>query len=78
MRKSASGVLKISYSWKNKETGSVDIPYDHADALHETAQEQIGVALSKGITSGDLVDNIHMNEHDPDEGVDYIGEWKLD
>jgi len=47
--------------------------------LHESAEEQIREAFSKeGKFYGDLKDNIYMGDDDPEDGVDYIGQWRTE
>lgn len=63
----------IHFEWNGEET----IPKDHREALLETAIEQIGDQMQRGCHQGELHDNIHMLDSDPEEGVSYHGSWRL-
>ena len=66
----------INYSWQDAEAPKRPIRASHREALDETAQSQIGDMMQQGFTSGDLTDNIHMDEYDGDEGIPYVGHWQ--
>jgi len=78
------GEIKFVYEWQylsdSKNIGSGDIKNPkHIQALHESAEEQIREAFSKeGKFYGDLKDNIYMGDDDPEDGVDYIGQWRTE
>jgi hypothetical protein len=72
--------IKISYRWWkniNSDTESVEINSKHIEALEESAMDRITHMMSNGYTSGELVDNICMNEDDPETGIDYSGWWEV-
>lgn len=46
----------------------------HLDALNESAMERITECLKEGYVSGELIDNIYMDDED---GVEYSGWWTL-
>lgn len=70
------GKIVISYEWQLVSDSNAEIKRNHADALHESAEEQIREAFSKGgEIEGLLKDNIYMDSKDPEDGVDYIGKW---
>lgn len=65
---------QISYRWWNNEVAT--IPPGHRAALDETAEEMIAGMLKAGYTSGELCDNIHMLDTDPEDGIEYRGWWE--
>lgn len=69
------GGIKIEYWWR--EETNKHIPKNHRDALHETAQERIYDMLKEGYTSGELQDNVFMNDSDTEDGVSYFGWWEI-
>lgn len=75
-----NGNIKISYEWREALSGSLDIQNkDHIQALHESAEDQIREAFSKQEKKhGELKDNIYMGGDDPEDGVDYIGSWRVE
>lgn len=64
----------ITFRWWRQ--GKEEIVPAHMDALEETAMERIGEMITAGYSSGDLQDNIHMTDTDPEDGVDYKGWWE--
>ena len=60
-----------------RKPDKTDIKPEHIEALQETADDQIAVMMAKGFTSGDLHDNIHMTDDDPEGGIDYSGWWDI-
>jgi len=65
----------ITYRWwrSNKQ----EIKPEHVEALEETADDRIAEMLNEGCTSGELNDNIHMTDDDPEDGVEYTGWWEV-
>lgn len=63
--------ITIEYHWLNNE--GTDIPVKHQEALEESAQERINQMMSEGYTSGELHDNISMDDEDGEDGVSYSG-----
>jgi len=49
----------------------------HIEALEESAWTRIIEMAELGCTSGELNDNIHMTDDDPEDGVEYSGWWEL-
>lgn len=73
------GTIKISYEWRELNGGSTNIQENHVQALHESAEEQIREAFDKrDCYGGQLKDNVHMNDDDPEDGIDYFGSWKVE
>lgn len=64
----------ISYRWWNNDIETISP--EHREALDETAESQIAVMLKDGFTSGELNDNIHMIDSDPEDGITYRGWWE--
>jgi hypothetical protein len=75
--------VTISFEWWTDDHGWTDdhdneeIKQNHAEALEETAMEKIISMMKEGFTSGELEDNINMDDDDPEEGVGYSGWWSL-
>lgn len=67
--------INIKYRWWNHDLESIDAK--HAEALEETAYEQIGTMMDQGFTSGEMIDNIHMHDSDPEDGIEYNGWCEL-
>jgi hypothetical protein len=67
--------LYITYRWwrPNEE----EIKPEHVEALEESAMERINDQMSEGMSSGELHDNILMNDDDGDDGITYQGWWDL-
>ena len=76
----AKGSIKIIYEWREKEGFNPEIKNEkHIQALHESAEEQIREAFSKdGKFYGELKDNIYMGDDDPEDGIDYVGQWRTE
>ncbi len=64
--------ITIHYKWTGK------IRPEHEEALAETAEERIFEMLSKGYTSGELIDYIRMDDSDPEDGREYHGWFEVD
>jgi len=69
--------------WLANPSGKDKTPLaHHEEALAETANEIIANAMSEGITSGELSDNIFMLDSDIDqdgsEGIQYRGHWNFE
>lgn len=65
----------ITYRWWNQDLETIDP--DHAEALEESATQRISEMRAEGYTSGELHDNIFMNDSDPEDGIDYQGWWEV-
>lgn len=65
----------ITYRWwrSNKQ----EIKPEHVEALEETADASITEMMKDGFTSGELNDNIHMTDDDPEDGIEYTGYWEV-
>jgi len=65
----------ITYRWwrSNKQ----EIKPEHVEALEETADARITEMMKDGFTSGELNDNIHMTDDDPEDGIEYTGYWEV-
>ncbi|KXS55055.1 MAG: hypothetical protein AWU57_558 [Marinobacter sp. T13-3] len=66
--------VTISIDWN---TEGMDLPAGHEDALKESGIERALSMANEGYVQGELNDNIHMNDDDPEEGVEYHGWWSL-
>lgn len=67
--------IKISYEWWRSD-GKRMRP-EHREALEEMAEERIGEMMQEGYSSGQLTDNVHMDDNDPPDGVEYTGWWEV-
>lgn len=65
--------ITISWWWRNNDLDEIDP--EHAEALDESARERIFKMIKEGYVQGELHDNIHMHDSDPEDGVDYHGWW---
>ena len=63
----------IQLNWKVPS----DISQDHLDALDESGMERAMEMIKEGFVEGELHDNIHMHDSDPEDGVEYSGYWRL-
>jgi hypothetical protein len=59
--------------WRDSEN---EIKPEHIPALEECAEERIDEMMGQGFTSGDMHDNIHMTDNDPEDGIEYTGWWE--
>ena len=67
----------ITYTYRWWRDGENEIKPEHIEALEERADERIAEMMGKGYTSGELYDNIHMTDDDPEDGVEYSGWWDV-
>ena len=70
--------ITINYRW-NRPSGE-DIIEDHIEALDESAQDSVIAMMKDGYVSGELNDNIFMNDSDienGEEGISYRGWWSI-
>ncbi len=70
--------IVITYDWFSDNGG--EIKPHHVEALEESAQTRITYMTNDGYTSGNLTDNIFMNDDDienGEEGIAYSGQWEL-
>lgn len=68
-------IKTITYRWWRD--GKVGIKPEHIEALEERADERIAEMMAQGCVSGELNDNIHMTDDDPEDGVEYSGYWEI-
>ena len=72
--------ITITYRWWRENTAiKKPIDKDHIDALKETAWDHIISMMAEGYTSGELHDNIFMQDTDienGEEGITYKGWWE--
>ena len=62
----------ITYKWWKYDG---EIKDTHVEALEETAKAHIFEMTAGGYTSGQLVDNIRVDDSDGEDGVEYTGWW---
>lgn len=67
--------IKITFRWWNDDVDEINPK--HLEALEETAYVRIFDQIQEGYTSGELFDNIHMFDSDPEDGIEYEGWWEL-
>jgi hypothetical protein len=70
--------IVITYKWWEVNTKNGEINPEHQEALEETAKEHIFTQIKEGFVSGELFDNIHMTDDDPEDGISYQGTWDSD
>ena len=68
---------KFELEWYMRASDNKEIKPSHLEALKESAMERIYECLKKGYVSGELIDNICMNDEDDADGVEYSGWWTL-
>lgn len=66
--------ILITYRWWRDGD---NIKPEHIEALEERAEDRIRELMAQGYTSGELIDNIHMTDDDPEDGVEYTGWWEM-
>lgn len=71
------GKIVLGYEWWNTQNPKAEIKENHREALKETAEDRIAEMVSQGYTSGELMDNIHFDESDGDDGIEYRGSWSM-
>jgi hypothetical protein len=67
--------IEITYRWWR--TDKKTIKTAHVEALEEAAMDRIKKMMGEDYTSGELCDNIHMTDDDPEDGVGYSGWWEV-
>lgn len=67
--------VTIIFRWWNDDVDEIDL--GHAEALEEIAWDRITGLMKEGFTSGELNDNIRMDDTDPEDGIEYRGWWGL-
>lgn len=67
--------INIVYRWWRD--GENEIKPSHIPALEETAEKRIHEMMGEGYTSGELNDNIYMDDDDPEDGIEYTGWWEV-
>ena len=65
--------VEITYHWENED----GVKPEHTEALEESAWDRIVEMAKEGYTGGELHDNIHMTDDDPEDGVKYSGWWEM-
>ena len=65
---------KFELEWYMSAFDNRENKQSHLDALNESAMERITECLKEGYVSGELIDNIYMDDED---GVEYSGWWTL-
>lgn len=68
---------KFELEWYMSAFDDREIKQSHLDALNESAMERITECLKEGYVSGELIDNICMDDEDGEDGVEYSGWWTL-
>jgi len=71
-----TGQQHITYWWR-REVGTEEIQDNHIEALYESATARASEMIAEGFTSGELHDNVRMQEDESDEGVQYSGWWAV-
>lgn len=66
--------VTISYNWERVDGDKIKLR--HQEALEESAMERITHMMSEGYSSGELCDNVRMDDEDGD-GVEYRGWWSI-
>lgn len=64
---------EVSYNWWRDD--GEEIKQSHIEALEEAAEERIAKMRTDGFTSGELNDNISMDDEDGEDGISYSGWW---
>ena len=67
--------IKITYRWSKDD--SSEIKTNHQEALDESAQSRIFEMMQQGYTSGELHDNVRMDDEDGEDGVEYSGWFEV-
>ncbi len=73
--KTLEHTVAINYKWWRKN--GKKIKPEHVEALDETAMTRISEMMNQGYVEGNLSDNIHMIDSDPEDGVEYGGWWEV-
>jgi len=68
---------KFELEWNMSAFDNREIKQSHLDALKESAMERITECLKEGYVSGELIDNIHMDDEDGEDGIEYSGWWMI-
>ena len=66
--------ISITYRWWNNSIDKIDA--EHIKALEESAQDRISYMMVNGFVSGELHDNISVN-NDTEDGIEYSGYWEI-
>ncbi len=67
--------ITIDYRWWRGQ--GKKIKPEHVEALDEAAMNRIAEMMNQGYVSGELNDNIHILDTDPEDGVEYSGWWEV-
>ena len=65
----------ISYRWWRTDKKS--IRKEHIEALKETAMNRISDLMKDGYASGELIDNIRIDDRDGEDGIEYQGWFEI-
>lgn len=71
--KSFSKHININFVWTRAD--GLDIRPEHQEGLEESALERIKNMTSNGFTSGELSDNVRIDQKDDEDGIEYKGWW---
>jgi len=73
--KTLEKTITIKFSWwRNSDE---HIKEKHIEALEESAINRIKKLMEEGYISGQLSDNISIDDEDGENGVEYVGWWQL-
>lgn len=67
--------IVITFNWWPTEDRKGKVKKKHQEALNESAQERIFAMMKEGYSSGELHDNVRMDDEDGPDGVSYQGWW---
>ena len=68
--------INIAYRWWRSD--KKPIRPEHIEALEESAWNLISWQVHEhNNTSGELIDNIYMDDKDLENGIDYRGYWEI-
>lgn len=70
-------VVTIEYNWAMDSDSKAEIKEKHQEALEEKAMERVVDMISEGYTSGELCDNVRMDDEDGENGIAYGGWWSI-
>jgi len=72
--KTLEKTFTITYRWW-RNSGE-EVKPNHIEALEEAAMSRIQEMIAEGYNSGQLFDNILMDDNDGKDGVEYVGWWE--
>ena len=65
--------ITITYNWYRGD--KKPIKPEHIPALEERAMDRIKEMMAQGYISGELHDDVRMDDEDGDDGIEYSGWW---